>query len=575
MSNEEFMTPEQLYYLAINEAIPIEEEEEEGSEEEEVSESEPEKKTTTAPDNKRQRVNNRGHSSMEQAIAANLNLNEDDDDDEEQIVQNANILNEFDILQNIDMVDSPFNPYPPPDDPSIDPGFDPVRDKVKFKESDHSYTLQDVNGKYTSRIISGSGTRDLIVELARLQEATNFRDDPRLMLDELTRISRANSFGNNADINRKVARDALTKYLNAFPGNALTNNLNPLQLTYRKRWELIVRASGLVYSESKNSFKGFNHYYFHHVAIQHLENLKLMVVNNNNNAATYLNTIATTPYKQTHFIILLKFLFNPLKNVKFSELNGIGPILLQYTNVNHVLLDLSPGDQVDIKNLPLKEGIKLHRYIELKLKNDTSEVVELREKEDYEQADRFVDQMKQYEIDNGAAIRARFQLGPNDPVLIAEGVLGSFLHRVCGKYDLMILNPDGTRTLLDIKRAMPSAQKILAPTFTLSDSGFSTDVVKWAAQLGTYRKLGILNGYRMTNHVYVQLFNPILDDCKKIKLDLDDPLAEWRGGYAQYFKGVVKDNLYHLDGALRPTVIELVEGFFYHRWKLFQELIGV
>lgn len=189
---------------------------------------------------------------------------------------------------------------------------------------------------------------------------------------------------------------------------------------------------------------------------------------------------------------------------------------------------------------PAEDGTKIHLYLEYRMRGrDVSEIF-LETQEEKEAADELVDVIQPHMKENGVEFGSH------------ESVQGSYIHQIAGKSDSTIkfLDEEGEECLgiTDYKRAHQVYQEIFyqdrkgnqrhplggefkGPLSCLNelpperrcviDSALSSsDIWRYAYQLGAYKELFRLNGYKVSPFIYIFLIDPLLEGILFIEIDL-------------------------------------------------------
>jgi len=393
-------------------------------------------------------------------------------------------------------------------------------EKVVFYDNDpetgkkHQYYLQDANGRYNHLIISGS---QLLKYEEWCDDGNNF--------DLFEASSNSYYYNSNESLESiAVFRSMITNYLNNFKEKRV--------YTYIERWEKMKMY--LPESYQKKNY----HYYFRHSVFKLLERITLQFLQDKNSLIEL--DFKGDENKKNDFIMILRYLIVPIQ--RFSNLTKIG----KYLNELELAKNLDPITLEEFQKIPSEiprfSGTALHKYLEMYFKNENPKKSILREDEDYDQIKAFVKHLGTLDFE---------QVKPEN----SEIRIGSFKHRICGTADLLLLKKNGLHYIIDFKRYLVENKWL--KTSTVGDYGITSDFVKFALQLATYRELFQLNGYQMSAIHYIVVFHPLNKDGFKIlEIDLTQqlPKPKKKCFYSKYFD----------DGHI-PSSIEAIQAVFKKR----------
>lgn len=178
--------------------------------------------------------------------------------------------------------------------------------------------------------------------------------------------------------------------------------------------------------------------------------------------------------------------------------------------------------------LPALNGTKLHSYIEARIlgmsKEDAARMYPVPETEDITQVEAFFEQF------------------PIENIIHAEYRVGSFRHKICGSVDAIAQDPyvEDQVMLVDWKRAFKliheNVKNFIRPRgyganeYVLRRGVKVTDGLRdYMIQLATYRKLLILNGFKVSSTAYLVVFHPTRESYERLEIDLTDVIVEVEG----------------------------------------------
>jgi hypothetical protein len=445
--------------------------------------------------------------------------------------------------------DTPNNPYldEVPDSPAVS------ADKATFMEEGHVYALQDARGTYPKMILSGSKVYDYLATYEKIQEM-----DLRIRLEKTMDKLRQPKFGSgnaNPELHASF-RHMLLYHFGTFD----SHHGFTTPLSYRERARRFQRISDREFV-----------YFIHSSIFERVERwiLGFDTIEGPKEARTVTQTTTQFPFNldlptdEMDYLELLQCLVPIQKGSKYWETPQLKALVQPY-------LDRGSPSLTDPKlglcyTLPSKYGTQLHHHLEQRilhvlLKEEICRMYPVQEKEDMEQIDAFME---------------RFPPGFFQHV---EYRVASYRHKICGSIDAIHVDEDGVWHVYDHKRSylfepgkriLPdyynasgySAKDKISKKFTLGADGVydvqnrhlvrSDMVFHYMIQLATYRKLLQLNGQRVSNIVYLNMFHPTMDQFCLIRMRLGEKCK----------------------GTSSP--VELVEGIFRAREKHVQRYFSV
>jgi len=505
---------------------------------------------------------------------------EEEEEEEEEADEEGGEDGGVKLKDLMNKIDDEYNRYPTNE--NIGPVLGgPKSELIQYDNNGnkiHQYFLQDQYGRYTKYIVSCSKLFKYATALIEYQESGDLTPPGGLIEKAKNKVDRNSEFmydkskGVTVDKAMNIVGKMLNKYLNEFPGNfdnngTLTTTVNT-RIKFKDRWEMLSSR----YIDKKDFTKTFQ-YYFQHSIFKYLEKLKLKVLNKDADVDTYLQDYIVSPEEIHEFQIILRFMYN--HNTKsFSDIDS-PPFrkLLEdakskfFLNINQII-PITQNELRSIKDIPRESGVLLHKYIELKLKehlniptdgNERSEDVYLREDEDYEQANDFINEITSI---------------PDIQIVAVEKAMGSLKHRICGTPDLVIRDSKGVHIIIDFKRTFPTktalsenVKRKKEDEVKLHENTFGSDYCEWASQLTALRKLYSLEGLQVSNNNLIIVFHPLFDKYKKVNINSTQNMPEH--DYEPYFKDInTRDIDKDTDGKLRPTAIEFIEAIFNIQNKL-------
>jgi hypothetical protein len=462
--------------------------------------------------------------------------------------------------------DAPNNPYlaEVPDSPAVS------ADKATFMEEGHVYALQDARGTYPKMILSGSKVYDYLATYEKIQEM-----DLRIRLEKTMDKLKQPKFGSgnaNPELHASF-RHMLLYHFGTFD----SRHGFTAPLSYRERARRFQRISDreFVYFIHSSVFERVERWILGFDRTDRTDRIdKIDKIDKIEGQKETNEAQTTTPQEQFPFNLdlptdemdyleLLQCLMPIQKGSKYWETPQLKALVQPY-------LDRGSPSLTDPKlglcyTLPSKYGTQLHHHLEqrilgMQIKEEICRMYPVQEKEDMEQIDAFME---------------RFPPGFFRHV---EYRVASYRHKICGSIDAIRVDDEGVWHVYDHKRSFlfepgkrivsdfynvsgyPAKDKI-SKKFTLGADGVynvqnrhlvrSDMVFHYMIQLATYRKLLQLNGQRVSNIVYLNMFHPTMDQFCLIRMRLGE----------------------RCKGTSSP--VELVEGIFRAREKHIQKYFAV
>ncbi len=184
-------------------------------------------------------------------------------------------------------------------------------------------------------------------------------------------------------------------------------------------------------------------------------------------------------------------------------------------------------------------GTALHKYLEERQQGKKiSEVtVQLREKEDYEQCERYLAEVEGFEVE-----------------LERRGCCE--IARLCGSIDCLIRYPSGGVEIVDYKRSKGLLAFAPGGLVSLKDLPLSHTLVAYAIQMAAYHKILRSEGETPIDVARLVVFHPLQESYFNISLDLTEKL---KYDDKAFFKGLGIKKYGEMARSLSPLeVVELI-----------------
>lgn len=211
------------------------------------------------------------------------------------------------------------------------------------------------------------------------------------------------------------------------------------------------------------------------------------------------NIFINTPIEETAVKDVCKMLAHAKTHLSYHY-PGLLPVVEKHEQNTDIFREIT--------NRARENGTQLHAYMEELLKFGKSDIV-LPDVQDKVNIDALMNDYLKPMFDSG-----KFKFRAD----LSEVAIGSLKHKVCGKSDLIIEDlTTGELFILDFKRA-DLKELLNKPYVPIGSIGRkydfdvpptkSGDVYKYAFQLGVYRKLHMLHGYKVKPFIFIINLSP-------------------------------------------------------------------